>query len=504
MIKGSDAAQVVGKDKSLQYIQDTNIAELPEKWRSAIETQLTYMEGAVPFWFRANKGGNVPVPNESLSIIGDLYREYTKIKGVDWGGGVMARINVGAQKELHLVEAYAKAKWSLFQLKAGLYREFKGLVDSSLSSGSLAISGNANPIPSIQVSIPDFVHLPFLGKLISFKGSFEHGWIGDLPVNYVHNPYQYERVSSVKSYFHHKAIYGRLGKPNGRLFLTAGINHQVTWGHEKQIFGPEFHLKPFESIIQVLIGGSKNASQNISKVGNHLGTLDMGFDFNFYEGRISVYRQFIYDKGALAYLANVADGLTGFSVEFRESDKHKVRLNKVLLEVVYTKNQAGEQWSKETPSGPEQYYNHGIYSEGYSFKQTGIGSPFITEKKYSRKGLPSSPADFFINNRLFLVHMGAIGSVMKWRYKALLSYSQNYGTYYTSNSTFFWFNGERRPFVPYDGIFPKVNQVSVFFDVGRQLKKETSVHFSLANDSGKLLNNATGVSISLRKSLLRP
>lgn len=58
-------------------------------------------------------------------------------------------------------EAYLKARWGIFELSGGRRREIVGLLDTTLSTGSYAWSGNALPIPKIQLEIRDYAPIGF-------------------------------------------------------------------------------------------------------------------------------------------------------------------------------------------------------------------------------------------------------------------------------------------------------------------------------------------------------
>ena len=79
---------------------------------------------------------------------------------------------------------------------------------------------------------------------------------------------------------------------------------------------------------------------------------------------------------------------------------------RILIEVLFTKNQAGEIWSPLAHSGDENYYNNDQYLSGLSYKGIGIGNPFICTRIYAREGLPADPGDYFINNRVVAFHFG--------------------------------------------------------------------------------------------------
>ena len=124
------------------------------------------------------------------------------------------------------------------------------------------------------------------------------------------------RVRRLKSYLHQKSLYGRFGKPSWRLKLYGGFNHQVVWGNEQDYYNDDYTLSPIETYFYVITG--KKYSNGIiqdERQGNHLGSIDIGFEYEFDKVKLLLYRQNFYEAGALAHLANIQDGLNGISLE---------------------------------------------------------------------------------------------------------------------------------------------------------------------------------------------
>ncbi len=449
----------------------------------------------MPFWIRSNQFGSVPVENASLSLITAVKKEYSveKNKLFDWGASYEGRVNIGNKSDLKLIEGYVKIKGSIFELKAGRSREIMGLCDTILSTGSFAVSGNAPGIPNVQISIPDFYILPGLGKLVAFKGNYLHAWPGNTLTK------TSDTTLYINTYLHQKSLYGRFGKPEWKWKLYGGFNHQVFWGNESDYYGEIFTLTPFKTYLYV-VSGQAYGTQYIprSKIGNHLGSIDIGFEYNFENFKISAYRQNIYDVGALYYLANIRDGLNGISLENINGSDKVFQWKKILLEFFYTKNQAGELWSIPTPSGDENYYNNYQYIEGWSYNGTGIGNPFISARDYAREGLPANPADYFINNRVIVMHLGFNGSIHKWDFMLKSSYSLNYGTFGTSEVGH-TLGKQRTP--PRFGIFEETQQFSAIFKLNKELKNGLNIGFITAFDIGKLYYNSIGTLFSITRSL---
>lgn len=450
----------------------------------------------VPFWLRSNQFGAIPLENASVSFMGSIHKEYDNVskKLFDWGASVEGRANIGNNPKFYLIEGYGKLRISVFEIRAGRSKEIAGLCDTTLSSGAFAVSGNSLGIPMIQISIPQFYSIPVFGKLFAFKGNYAHGWIGDIPVYMLDGS-----VSNLKTYLHQKSLYGRFGKPEWKWFLYGGFNHQAQWGSEAEYYGDNYTLSDLEAYWYVIRGIPYGTSAfESSKIGNHLGSIDLGFEYNLANVRLFAYHQFFYDVGALYYLANVRDGLTGISLTNRQSAyDHTFIWKKILLEFFFSKNQAGEYWSPLTPSGDENYYNSDTYVEGWLYKGIGVGNPLIGTRYGIREALPDDPRNYFINNRVVALHLGFEGSIQKWNFIMKTTYSFNYGTFGTSVEGHS-LGDKHAP--PRYGIFPETKQFSSYFETGKELKKHLKIGFAGAFDLGNLYYDSFGLQLKLSKS----
>ncbi len=452
--------------------------------------------GHIPFWFRSNQFGSIPLDNASAGFIGTVTREYDKKqpKLFDWGASIEARANIGKRSNFTLIEGYAKLRFSIFEIRGGRSKEITGLIDTTLSSGAFAVSGNALGIPKIQISVPEFYSIPIFEKLFAFKGNYSHGWFGDLPVNMLGHT-----QDNLKTYLHQKSFYGRLGKPEWNWKLYGGFNHQAQWGSEAQYYGSEYTLTGLQCYWYVVRGkayGPGNISA--SKIGNHLGSIDLGADYNFKNVRLFAYHQFFYDIGALYHLANLRDGLSGLSLTNLQTDNRKIfKWKKILLEFFYSKNQAGEFWSPVTPSGDENYYNNDTYVEGWSYKGIGVGNPLIGARYNIKDDLPRDPRDYFIVNRVVALHFGFEGAVKNWNFILKSDYSLNYGTYGTS------VEGHSIGEIhhsPRFGIFPETKQSSSYFEVNREFIRDFRFGIAGAFDTGDLYYDSFGLLLRVAKS----
>jgi len=458
---------------------------------------------AVPFWMRANRFGSVPLSGASGGFIAGVQREYQpsrQKKLTDWGMAAELRQNWGKSSNAILTEAYVKGRLGIFEARLGRSKRITGLVaDSTLSSGSFAISGNALGIPQIELAIPEYYAIPFLKNWLSVKGNFTHGWIGTIPLGTINTIRQPDKEDF--AYFHQKSLYLKLGKPSWGLKLIGGFNHQVFWGDTRKIYGANGTLSKPETFWYAVTGkryGHGLRGVETSKIGNHLGSIDLGLEYDLSSVKIGLYRQNFYDVGALAKLANIRDGLNGLLILNKRSNTSAIQWKRIVVEYFYSVNQAGELWSKPTRSGDENYYNNYLYTDGWSFKGLGLGTPLITAKSEGRKDLISKNQEFFVNNRVRALNLGMVVNVSGFDVTSKLTFSNNFGTYGTSTigSSL---GGER--YVTGPPFFTRVKQFSGYLGIMKNLPRDWSLKMDVALDRGKLLNNAFGISTSVRKTI---
>ncbi len=481
---------------SLLILLYTSVGAQETTYHSFVKASGGYITNdRIPFWLRSNRFGSIPSDGASLGFIGAFGKEYdTENKKLfDWGASFEGRANIGDRTNLTLIEGYGKIKVSIFEIRAGRSKEILGLCDSTLSTGAFAVSGNSLGIPKVEISIPEFYTIPFLGHLFAFKGNFAHGWFGDLPVQKMDSS-----EDTLKTFLHQLSFYGQFGKPEWNLKLLGGFNHQAQWGSEAEYFGDVYTLSGFTRYWYVIRGKAYGTNQiPKSKIGNHLGSIDLGLKYQFPDLRLFAYHQFFYDIGALYHLANLRDGLSGVSLtNTRPANDNMFFWKKIVAEFFFTKNQAGEFWSPLTPSGDENYYNNDNYPNGWSYKGLGIGNPLIGTRKWIRDGLPSDPGDYFINNRVAAIHLGFEGQIQETSLVVKTTYSLNQGTFGTNREGHSLGSRHDAPF----GIFPQKKQFSAYVEANRPLKNQLNVGVETAFDIGQLYYNSFGILLNISKS----
>ncbi|WP_254448735.1 capsule assembly Wzi family protein [Spirosoma rhododendri] len=409
--------------------------------RYLVEVGTLSASAQTPFWLRANRYGVVPLKSPYGWVNTGMWSDYRpadslgKRPKADWGYGVNAVVNAGATTQVLLPEAYVKGRLGALELYVGRRREINGLVDTLLTTGAYSWSGNALPIPKIQLSLPTYTPIPFTKGIISVLGAYSHGWF--------ENSDRYIKGS----YLHQTYLYGRLGKPTWRFRLYGGFTHQVIWaGHADPpgIIPPYLSdngklPSAFKYYPAVVIGerGLFSAddpdvtSFEANRIGNHLGSVDFAADVNIAHWNLFMYRQFMYDDGSLFYLTNIQDGLNGIRLKNQKTpDGETFFLRQLTLEYLYTGSQGGNEFVIDDPlrRGNDDYFNHAQFIDGWTYFGRTIGNPFLTPTLETNPNLPHRPG--ITNNRVSAGHFGLsallFGSV---DVIAKLSYSVNAGTY---------------------------------------------------------------------------
>lgn len=447
-----------------------------------------------PFWMRANKFGKVPTKGQTMAVFAGVKSDYQNPENkIDWGYSLNIGGFAGMQNKFIIQQAYAKAKWRAFELFAGRREEIQGLVDTTLTSGSYIWSGNALPMPKIDLGIRDYTSIGGEG-LISIKGNYAHGW------------FDRKRDDAIGVKLHQKSFYFRIGKPNYKFKFYSGFNHQAQWGGVSQYDDAYAKLKKGDKFgatlrdyyfiftgrstigtdTSIIVGENEKAN----RIGNHLGTLDFGLEIDIPKAKLFIYRQSIFEDGSLFYLNNIQDGLHGLSFTFKNSVNRHIKLNKIIFEYLNTLNQGGPFYDNNPLAmslrGSDNYFNNSQFRDGWSYQKTSIGSPFmLTNDEF--KNPDFNGAGYFTNIKVQSYYIGLQGSLYDIVYQGRLSISNNWG------------NFNRHLNNPY-------KQTSFLISAAKNFEKifnlnNVDLNFSLAGDFGELLSQNIAVNFGIRKSL---
>lgn len=441
-----------------------------------------------PFWFQANQFGIISssAPAANLHGMIEHYHPLKSNQNRNWriGATIELAANVSHHPNLLVPQANISLRFKNWELFAGRKKQWVGLADSTIGSGSYSWSTNAMPIPKIQIGTRDFVSVPLTAGWLSFHGFYSEGL--------------FENSRSVTSQLklHQKMIYFRIGRAASRLRFYGGFNHQVQWGGKS----------PYQTLNGAMPNGIKNyfhiitgkpgdASKvvnefdNGNRVGNHLGTIDLGMEIDTYEYTYFFYRQNIYEDGSLYALSNIKDGLNGIRIRHKNSYAPLFEVTEAVFEFLFTKNQGGPDFNVENyvarrgNFGRDNYFNNAQIRDGWSYFNRTIGTPFITPTSDTDFRWPRYADSFTSNNRVSVCHIGLKGLFLRqfiWTSK--LSYSTNIGTYDMPFSS-------------------TVKQFSGLLSVQRKsdILGGVMITGAFAADIGQLYRPAFGVSMGIRK-----
>lgn len=456
--------------------------------------------GRIPFWLRANQYGTVPhaSPAGLLRVGTSGYFGATLAhpnRRINYG--VEAVGILGQQPVVVLPQAYVSIDRGHFSVWAGRKKEVIGLGDSTLTSGFYAWSGNALPVTKVQIGTNGFTPLAFMGNLVSVHAFFAHGWFT-------------ASDSTQGSYLHQKALYVRIGRPNGRIRLTGGVFHNAQWGG-RSAYLPTLLAKDgqipdsFRDYLYVLTAREGGASDSpnltefdrVNRVGNHLGSIDFGIDLTLGRWQAMGYYQHPFeDKSGVAFV-NLPDGLYGLRLQRLPGANGGFRLDHVLLEYLNTRSQSGSQTHTGSRyDGKDDYFNNYQYLDGWVQDRNVIGTPFLSRRADIRPDLPYGSGNriwAIANNQVELYHLGLAGTIGRVgeqltqnqpiRWQAKLSASQNYGA-------------------PRLAFRQSVPQFSGMASVTWPLNwlGGSELRTVLALDTGQLYSNALGGWLSIRKT----
>lgn len=434
-----------------------------------------------PFWIQANQFGTVPldVPAGAARISLENYWPLSS----NWraGVGVEAVGNFNENKKLLIPQLHATLKYKNWELFVGRKKQYVGLADSTLGTGSYAWSGNALPIPKIQIGTHGFVAVPFTKGWISFNAFYSDGL------------FEKGRPATTGLKFHQKAFYARIGKATSKLKLYGGFNHQVQWGGTSKYQENESKKLPdgFSNYVYAVFGTIGGSGDDVThfdstnRVGNHLGSLDVAVEVETYGSTIYLYRQFIYEDGSLFYMEGIKDGLTGLRIKRKNSYGANFEITEGVLEMLFTKDQGGNQFdiSNGKTRGIDNYFNNQQIRDGWSYHDRGLGTPFIPPTSQTVWRWPNYADNFTSNNRVLVWHVGLKGTLFRqvqWHTK--LSFSSNSGAYNER------FEGSPKQFSGLIGAQTDVNLLG-----GMTIKG------SYASDIGDLYRKTHGFMLAIRK-----
>jgi len=440
-----------------------------------------------PFWLASNRYGLVPLDAGNGYGLTGITHHQSLNKDWSWQAGLSLAAVEPRYRNILIQEFFAGVSYKNLRLTIGSKENHTSLWNKALSSGDMVHSGNARPIPELNLSMPHFTLVPYTKGWLQIKGDFAVGRSFD-------EAYLKQTVRPGTTYvdnvlWHHKSGYLRLEdtKGNSPVSATVGLQHWVQWGGTSS--NPKIGKQPqsFRDFIRVVTGseGGEGAtlSDQINVLGNHYGSYDMELAYQGQKLSARAYHQWYFEDKSGMELANGTDGLWGVEVNL-----HTCRwVQKVVVEHVVTRNQSGQFHFLEFDhdkypgrgGGGDSYYNNGEYTTGVSYFNRGIGSPLIPSPEYNEDGTLGFP-----NNRVSDWHVGISGELStQVSYRLLATAMNTYGSH-------------ARP-------FRDIKQgVSGLLDITYKHPKLEDWQFTgtVAGDARELFGRSLGVGIKITKT----
>lgn len=360
-----------------------------------------------PFWFHTNTDYSVDeLTNFSASAQLVASMSYSTFK---INAGATAYVRDGVSEAVQRRDLYAQFQNYWLLATVGAKKREEVLDGLSVSNRNFLWSGNARPLPGIILEANNPIKI---SKTFAVDWGIAHYRLNDN--RFVNGTrLHYKRLALITTFDeNHK--------------LTAKIQHFAQWGGTSPTYG---RLKDgFKDFVNVFF--ARNAvelgleNETINKVGNHLGTYLLNYEFKNKFGEFSFYHEHPFEDGSGTRLANFPDGVWGI---YFKPGNHKI-ISSILYEFIDTSDQSGI----SVGSGFDGYFGNNIYRSGWSYEQNVIGLPSILYDKNVKITDKTSP---YISNRTKVHNLGVSGSFLDFEWKFKSTYAKYLGTY-------------RKPFTP--------------------------------------------------------
>lgn len=465
----------------------------------------------LPQWLVANRFGILDYDDSQVSLLRtEVFSQFYLGKHLRFEAavdGILRSSFSNANTTTFLQQAYAKVGYRMFEFTFGQIERTLGSHAPGLSSGSLAISGNARPIPQLLLSVPEYTKVPFTRGYAEFKGTFSHGWFDE--DRYVESPF-----------LHEKSLYLKAGG-KFKVNISAGLVHLVTWSG-KLSNGAQLP-SGFDNYLNVIFAqsavniDSTNAFQigeSANAVGDNMGVYDFGIHIKLKDYNLKLYHQTPFEDWTGSRLARNKDRLLGITLA---SKRKKHWFDGIVYEFLNTRYQSGP----TLPGGPndapgtkdkygndfggrDNYYNNFLYRTGWVHQDHIIGTPLFYTKSRMRLYDPTfvdpDEGGFnfnIVNNRIVAHHFGINGSYKsQWNYKVLATFSRNFGTYGGINGGISKWGSIENPDASY-AFRPAKRQHYFLLEVERQVPSGIVFYINLGVDTGEIYQS-TGFLAGLR------
>ena len=391
------------------------------EFRASLSTSVS-SGNDLPFWMVSNINGIFTLNNPDYLLLQaglkrGLERDSLKKWGYTYGGNMF--YSWAGITDFHPNEYYIGLRFRSLILKIGA--EADPVIYGGLSStnGNMLRSGNARPVPGLSLTTNGFIPFPFAKKKFLYRFQFEEGILKD-------------KQAVVNAHLHHKNFYLK-GVVSPSLSLSVGLEHYVFWGGYSPIFGQQPGWTEYFRYILGLKGGKGAAlSDQANVAGNQLGSYNLMIKKEWTTTSADFYWNHPFEDRSGGELDNIRDGLWGIHLKKK---KRETLITDVVYEYMYTLNQSGpvhlqpaptpQDPERRTGRGDDNYFNHGLYTSGYTHYQRMMGTPlFVPETD------DDSISKGFQSTRMWMHHLGLSGFLSRRvSWKSLMTWSRNFGSY---------------------------------------------------------------------------
>ncbi|OAD89998.1 hypothetical protein A7A78_08365 [Aequorivita soesokkakensis] len=354
-----------------------------------------------PFWFHTNTNYAVGVLT-NLSATGELTASLTfssfKVKG---GAAIYGRD--GVEDAVQRRDLFIQFENSWLFATVGAKKQKEVLDGLSATNQNFLWSGNARPLPGILLEANNPIKI---SNTFGIDWGIAHYDLNDNRfVDAVH--VHYKRLALITNF-------------NENHKLTAQLQHYAQWGGTSPVYGD---LKDgFKDFINVFFAHNSEElgieDETINKVGNHLGSYLLNYEFKNSWGNFSFYHEHPFEDGSGTRLANFPDGVWGI---YFKPQNQKI-ISSILYEYIDTSDQSGI----SVGSGFDGYFGNNIYRSGWTYEENIIGAPFIL---FDKNIEITDTTTAFISNRSKTHHFGVMGEFGNFQWKLKTTVTKYLGTY---------------------------------------------------------------------------
>lgn len=339
---------------------------------------------------------------------------------------------------LQLQQLYAKAAWKKYAITIGQKSKTNDrLVESTLSSGNMVLSGNARPAIGIKGGTDDFVKMRIMDDKV--EGYFEgfYGRLTDGQYNrIIHTQYEKNYGNDVNqdirhhhliqdAWIHYASIFLRSSSeyPFG---VTIGAEHAAMYGGKVDYTSQ----KAFKNSILATLGAKGDGKNGLLAQFNHLIAFDGKVKYNHRYWSIATYRQIYADDLGNSTFRCGFDGLMGIDLILKRNRIFR----HLVAEYIQTTKQGGVVYANDVywydgkktlhPTAGNSSYYHDEWYGGWAHQGLALGNPLLTSPIYNKDYYGD-----FAMNMIKALHIGVEGTIIEdLSYKLQFYHSKTWGT----------------------------------------------------------------------------